>query len=99
VLKVKYDLDFAFRCDWRLEGSPDGGADGKDYALRCGEILEVSGEKCAACNRQFKVGDSVEFLVFGYPELSHYREIPYCPFCLPKQWRQIGGSRDGKHST
>jgi len=87
-LKVIWDYDFNFRHDWRLEALPNGGIDGKDFALRLGELVQVTDEQCATCGVSFTVGEDILVLVFGHPQSAFYQETYYHGMCLPRRWYQ-----------
>jgi len=81
------EVEWSFIRDWRLEGLPDGGIDGRDYALRRGHVVQDSNETCSACHVLLKVSDSVVVHIEGYRESGFYAETYYhFPACLPERY-------------
>ena len=95
-----YDVGWSFARDWRLEGLPNGGLDGKDYALRRGIVREGLIAECSTCHLSLSAGDWVVILVSGYPQGRHYLETFFhFPKCLPSKYWLFSGDRRHLAST
>ncbi len=92
VWSVKIEMDdedvaWSFTRDWRLEGLSNGGIDGHDYALRRGQVAQVSNETCASCHLPFQVCDTVVVYIEGYQAAGFYVETYYhFTRCFPRRY-------------